>query len=851
CLVAVVCGRGLVASAEDAPKPAAKSERPWVLYLLPHSHIDIGYTHVQTDVERRQWQNIEDALELCRKTADYPPEARFKWNMEVLWPAESYLNQASPEKRAAFIEAVKRGQIGLDGLFGNELTGLCRPEELMHLTDYARRLEREHGVVIDSAMISDVPGYTWGLVPAMAQNGIKYFSIGPNHGHRIGFTLADWGDRAFYWVSPSGDERVLCWVAGKAYSWFHDGRIGTLAKAGPEPILKYLDELAAANYPYDMVQLRYSIGGDNGPPDPTMSDYVKNWNASHASIKMVIATTGEMFREFERRYGDKVPEVRGDFTPYWEDGAASSARETALTRVASDRLVQAATLWTMLRPEAYPAEPFYQAWRNVLLYNEHTWGAHCSISQPDDPFTKSQWAIKQKFALDADAQSRALVDAAVSERRAAAAPARAIDVFNTESWPRTDLVLLPVDLAVAGDVVTTADGKPVVAQRLASGELAVLAENVPPLGAKRFLLRAGDVKPSGHAKADGATLDNGRLRLAVDTTTGAIASLRVAGRDEELVDHGAGLGLNEYVYVPSRNAKDAVRVKAVAIRVEDPGPLVATLVVEGDAPGCRKLTRRLRVVDGLDRVDIANVLDKKDVRDKEAVHLGFAFNVPEGTMRVETPWAVVRPEADQLPGSCKNYLSVGRWVDVSNEGSGVTWATVDAPLVEVGAITVDVPSHLGTAGWIRRLEPTRTFYSYLMNNYWETNYKASQDGPTQFRYAICPHGKFDSAAAARFGIERSRPMVVVPVDEKTPEVASLARVEPPEVIVTSLAPSADGRAWMLRLFNPTGEPRQATVRWSSPPKRVSLSSPLEPSGKEVAGPVELPGRGIVTLRCER
>ena len=189
CLVAVVCGRGLVALAEDAPKPAAKSERPWVLYLLPHSHVDIGYTHVQTDVERRQWQNIEEAMELCRRTADYPPEARFKWNMEVLWAVESYLKQASPEKRAAFIEAVKRGQIGLDGLFGNELTGLCRPEELMHLTDYARRLAREHGVAIDSAMISDVPGYTWGLVPAMAQNGIKYFSIGPNHCHRIGLTL--------------------------------------------------------------------------------------------------------------------------------------------------------------------------------------------------------------------------------------------------------------------------------------------------------------------------------------------------------------------------------------------------------------------------------------------------------------------------------------------------------------------------------------------------------------------------------------------------------------------------------------------------------------------------------------
>ena len=28
-------------------------------------------------------------------------------------------------------------------------------------------------------MISDVPGYTWGIVPAMAQAGVKYFSIGP------------------------------------------------------------------------------------------------------------------------------------------------------------------------------------------------------------------------------------------------------------------------------------------------------------------------------------------------------------------------------------------------------------------------------------------------------------------------------------------------------------------------------------------------------------------------------------------------------------------------------------------------------------------------------------------------
>ena len=99
---------------------------------------------------------------------------------------------------------------------------------MRHLADY--------DVTIDAAMISDVPGYTWGIVPALVQNGIKYLSMGPNHIHRIGRTLDEWGDRPFYWVSPSGQERLLCWMAGKAYSWFHGSRLGTLTRnSQPDP----------------------------------------------------------------------------------------------------------------------------------------------------------------------------------------------------------------------------------------------------------------------------------------------------------------------------------------------------------------------------------------------------------------------------------------------------------------------------------------------------------------------------------------------------------------------------------------------------------------------------------------
>ena len=147
------------------------------------------------------------------------------------------------------------------------------------------------------------------------------------------------------------------------------------------------------------------------------------------------------------------------------------------------------------------------------------------------------------------------------------------------------------------------------------------------------------------------------------------------------------MGLNHYYYVLGDRVKEARGSGPAKITVKESGPLVASLRIESEAPGCVKLDREIRVIDGLDRVDLIDVLDKKAVREKESVHLGFAFNVPQGVMRMDIPWAVIRPEIDQMPGACKNHFSVGRWVDVSNEAYGVTWATLDAPLVEVGGMT--------------------------------------------------------------------------------------------------------------------------------------------------------------------
>ena len=823
------------------PLGGAGPVRKWEIYILHHSHVDIGYTHVQTEVVRKHWEYFKQVIELARKSANYPAGSQFKWNVEVLWAVESYLKQASPKEREAFVDAVKKGWIGLDCLYGNELTALCRPEELIRLVDYARKLRQHYDLTINTAMITDVPGYTWGIVPVLAQSGVKYFSVGPNRGHRIGYTLSTWGDKPFYWESPSGKHDILCWVAGEGYSLFHRGRL----EAGK--LFDYLKRLEKSEYPYDMVQLRYSIGGDNGPPDPELSEYVKDWNAKYTYPKLIVATTSEMFDEFERRYGSQVPKARGDFTPYWEDGAGSSSRETSINRQAAERLVQAEALWAMLSPTGYPFDKFYDAWREVILYDEHTWGAHCSISQPDSDFTKAQWKIKQAFAIDGDSQSRKLLNDSLAKHRSEAKMAAAVDVFNTSSWIRTDVVVLPGDMIVAGEVVKDADGRAVKSQRLSTGELAFLARDIAPFSAKRFTLQAGQVRTSGNARAQGTELSNRRIVLKVDEKTGAIKSLKWKGNNIEMVNGKAGLGLNDYFYVSGRDPKDPQRNGPVKIRAKEQGPLVASLLIESEAPGCNKLTRELRVIDSIDRVDIINVIDKQKIYEQEGVHVGFSFNVPDGIMRMDTPWAVVQPETDQLPGACRNYFTVQRWVDVSNEDYGVTWATVDAPLVEVGAITSDPRGK--TVGWIKHVEPSTTLYSYVMNNYWETNYKAGQEGPTTFRYSIKPHKRFDSGSAARFGTERSQPLIAVPVDSRIPIQSSILSVKPTRVIVTAFKPSEDGEAKIVRLFNAGGRPEKARLAWAKPaPKTVWLSNFAEESISKISGPIDMAAYEIVTLR---
>ena len=786
-----------------------------VFHLVPHSHVDIGYSDPQPEVERKQWKNLGDAVALARATRTLPEGARFRWEAEGLWAVESFLAQASPEERAAFKDAVERGELELPMNLTNVLTGLCHPEELARWTDAARRLQARYGLrAAPVAMHTDIPGLAWPTVSALAQAGVRYFSSGPNYmpnlvpdgGDRIGTTLQETGDRPFWWVSPSGRERLLYWTAGRGYSWFHGAYLGRVGDAAARGILDYARQLTQARYPYEMVQVRYTVGGDNGPVDPKLPELVAQWNAAYETPRLAIDTTQGLFEAFERRYGRELPERRGDLTPYWEDGALSSAGEEALARAAARRLLQAEALWALAAPEAFPVAEAEEAWRQLLLWHEHTWGAAASISEPDRPDVVAQWDYKRAFALEADRRSRALLDGALARRGGGAAGG--VDVLNTLSATRAGLVVLPAAVSRAGDHARGPDRTSVPSQRLADGSLAVWLPAAAPLGATRLRAASGrPAAPADPATASGTRLENGLLRVELDPATGAIRSLFDRARS---VERAGPKGLARYRYVVGLDAALAQDAAPPVIRVEEPGPLVAVLRAEGRAPGARSIVTRYRLVAGSDRVEVEVRLDKRPVRAKESAHLTFDLAVEDGQVRVDQGWNLMDPAKDALPGSCREFVGVHGALDAVSPRGGVALGILDSPLVELGGLVDERKSLAGIRSWRTELAQGTTVHAYLLNNYWHTNYKAEQAGPLVFRFVLRAHGPEPAGALTAFSRELEQPLLVAKAAR--PGLARpLALRASPDVRVVSLRPAGAGRQRLVRLLNASDREQEALL----------------------------------------
>ena len=156
----------------------AVAVRPKTVYLVQHTHSDIGFARPQSEIISHYVEHIDHALDYCEMTADYPGDAQFRWTCETAGAVLNFLRTRPPEQVARLKRWVAKGGIEVTGMF-LDMGEVCDDATLRHgLREL--RLVHEQGIPIKTLMQDDVHGIPWCMADYAAEIGIRYTWMGEN-----------------------------------------------------------------------------------------------------------------------------------------------------------------------------------------------------------------------------------------------------------------------------------------------------------------------------------------------------------------------------------------------------------------------------------------------------------------------------------------------------------------------------------------------------------------------------------------------------------------------------------------------------------------------------------------------
>ncbi|MFE6736549.1 DUF5054 domain-containing protein [Microbacterium sp. NPDC057650] len=176
------------------------------IHVVFKTHLDIGYTDLAANVLRSYRDDfIPGAIRLARDLADRHGRPEFVWTTGS-WLIMHALRDGTAAHRADLDAAIRDGLVAWHGYPVTTQTELLSRSMLDHCMTYSARLDAEYGRTTTAAKMTDVPGHTVGLVPALAAAGINFLHIGVNPASPV-------PDVPEYsvWRAPDGSEIVLAY----------------------------------------------------------------------------------------------------------------------------------------------------------------------------------------------------------------------------------------------------------------------------------------------------------------------------------------------------------------------------------------------------------------------------------------------------------------------------------------------------------------------------------------------------------------------------------------------------------------------------------------------------------------
>ncbi|MBI5353945.1 MAG: hypothetical protein HZB50_14985 [Chloroflexi bacterium] len=878
------------------------------IYIIHHTHTDIGFTNDQPIFWEMQYRFIDEALRLTDRYKDNPPDSRFRWTVETTSGLDAWLKTASTRDIDRLIAADNAGLIEVMAMQTNN-TPLLDTYQLIESLRPIQRLRRDYGLNIRHAMNCDINGQNWTLADLLLDAGIEGFSMAVNH-HFGGPPSPR--PNVFLWQTPSG--RTIPTHNGWQYSKANE--FG-LASDTDEIFLEWLPKietyLTENNYPLPFLILEgFHPYGDNGSAYGAFAEFAHRWNESGRAPRIITATP-RMFWERVKNHHADLETIRGDWTDYWNFGSISAARETTIARTTRSRLQRADAIFAAVmcrggsRREASPTTTWSErtnnlyrdsAWQSLNLYGEHTWGADTASNNPE---------LEDSLAMDNHKKNLVYTARSLSlllERDALADFSHLIPrndptdllIFNPLPWERTISGVISKNVLIPRGLNDDPTSSRHFIGRMAHPTDFWTGRAESGFhGGMGWMLTPTTVPAFGYAvvnwdsltsmteavQSDDAVVENQRYRVTFNTQKGGITSLFDKQLNYEWVDSSAGHPVHGFIHeeVADHDAPEprkllcnvnwsvdtatergwnpdwkANRIAPAKVLLHKVYRLSFATVVEQilEHVVIGKICQRVLLPDNSDQIEFQSEWQMGTTIHPEATYLLFPFNIPNAQARFDIGGVPVRPHLDQIPGSCRDYFTVQGWVDFNNGERGMTIATPENPMVQLGDF------HFAHNQSEINLERAMLL-GWVTNNYWETNFPGMQPGTVTARYAIHPYkGRFDESCAHKFAAEseHSRPLVQhlgePAASEQLPATGTLLHLPQPPIMVLNLRNEVDST--LITLFNASDESHTAMIQSGILPivrtARCGLSGEAQESlpVKDGSIQVELTPRRVCTLR---
>jgi hypothetical protein len=224
------------------------------------------------------------------------------------------------------------------------------------------------------------------------------------------------------------------------------------------------------------------------------------------------------------------------------------------------------------------------------------------------------------------------------------------------------------------------------------------------------------------------------------------------------------------------------------------------------------------------------------VTDPEALYVAFPFSLPDSRIVFETIGGILT-QGQQLPGSASDWNAAQNFVSVRGKKGQIVVVSNEVPLWQFSDFNMNKYDRYPKQGktWL---------YSWVMNNYWFTNFRAFQEGAFSWSYQLTSSADTTNTFATKYAWNERNPLPsrTFPTgtnDLKTFSASTLKITGPENIMLVNSRPAFKEKGTILLHFREleglTGEINLAS---SVPGKTIKKIIEVNAAGKQLGQPLK-------------